>query len=181
MKPLKYLEIELELIKLLDSDKLESYYDSIYTMYTLYDYNKESMPKSINTMMENIFEFLYNEICYELIRYKASLLVGIDRLESQHEIDDDDEIIEQIKDKKSLLNRVVNLLSLGDDYSDIERVLVILYNDIDPELTGGLKSHIQKVFSDAKTITSIKRLSMHYKMKSCLERPESKFKNIVLK
>ena len=144
---LNYLKIFLILLRIPKLGNLESFYDMVYTMYRHYQYNMDTLPKEIRDYIESLSHILHNTCITSLKISKKRLQSKIEDLKLEKEAYPSydrnptrcNNEIERIKETIRSLDSLVNTTR---GYSELERVLVILYNDIDVSISYSLMKSI---------------------------------------
>lgn len=139
---MSFLKVLRLLLNIPKPDDLESLYDAVYTVYQQYDYNKDHIPVKIKSMLLSFSDRVYSACMRILKHYKADLEDQLQDLLVEKEytaISKKDPVFfdKKIEYISNSLTFIIKILSLKD-YDKIEKVLIILYNDIDGTLTDKL-------------------------------------------
>lgn len=139
---MSFLKVLRLLLNIPKPDDLESLYDAVYTVYQQYDYNKDHLPVKIKSMILSFSDRIYTACMRILKHYKADLEDQLQDLLVEKEyiaISKKDPVFfdKRIEYVSNSLTFIIKIMSLKD-YEKIEKVLIILYNDIDGTLTDKL-------------------------------------------
>lgn len=139
---MSFLKVLRLLLNIPKPDDLESLYDAVYTVYQQYDYNKDHLPVKIKSMILSFSDRVYTACMRILKHYKADLEDQLQDLLVEKEytaISKKDPVFfdKRIEYVSNSLTFIIKIMSLKD-YEKIEKVLIILYNDIDGTLTDKL-------------------------------------------
>ena len=176
---LNYLKIFLILLRIPKLGNLESFYDMVYTMYRHYQYNMDTLPKEIRDYIESLSHILHN-VCIKNSKKKLRNRIEDLKLEKEAYPSYDrnstrcNNEIERIKETIRSLDSLVNTTR---GYSELERVLVILYNDIDTSISYSL---MKSILSEIPFVEGeVNQLLLRYKRKNIWFTIKNKFKRIL--
>lgn len=179
---LNYLKIFLILLRIPKLGNLESFYDMVYTMYRHYQYNMDTLPKEIRDYIESLSHILHNVCIKSLKNSKKKLRNRIEDLKLEKEAYPSydrnytrcNNEIERIKETIRSLDSLVNTTR---GYSELERVLVILYNNIDTSISYSL---MKSILSEIPFVEGeVNQLLLRYKRKNIWFTIKNKFKRIL--
>lgn len=144
---LNYLKIFMILLRIPKLGNLESYYDMVYTMYRHYQYNMDILPKEIRDYIESLSHRLHSVCIKSLKKSKRNLQSRIEdlKLEKESYLSYDrnsTRLNNEIEKTKQTIRSLDSLVNTTRGYSELERVLVILYNDIDTSISYSLMQNI---------------------------------------
>lgn len=139
---MSFLKVLRLLLNIPNPDDLESLYDAVYTVYQQYDYNKDHISVKIKSMLLSFSDRVYSACMKILKHHKADLEDQLQDLLVEKEysvISKKDPVFfdKKIEYVSNSLTFIIKIMSLKD-YTNIEKVLIILYNDIDGTLTDKL-------------------------------------------
>lgn len=148
---INFLKILLILLCIPKYGNYQTYYDCAYTIFRYYEYYQTLLPEKIKKIFESFFDSLEICLCDILKKYIKIIDNNIYNLEIDKEISivernskKEKEIKEAILESESLKDYINNLLNLN--YPSPDKVLIILYNDLDSSLSNYIMSNISKEF-----------------------------------
>lgn len=139
-----YLNNFMTLLETMDYEDYESYYEAVYSIHSMYEYNRAHMPDEVNSLIEKYFENLDSVLECIIAHYVFDLNIEIKKLESRITTSFDTSYNRILTNSELEYNRKVNdqinnLLSIIDiRNTPAEKVLIILCNDIDPMLSKNI-------------------------------------------
>lgn len=180
---LNFLKTFAILLNIPKQGNLRSFYDCVYTIYEFWKYNEEKLPDRISTIIEQFYDSTYYKLIKILTKYKNEVEIKINELELEKEYcviskTDSTLLINQITKYKSLLTSVNTLLELA--FPNIEKILVILYNDLDDELSEQIMKNLFKE-SGPELVKEINSIYKEYSRKSFIYNTKSKVINFFTK
>lgn len=185
---LNYLKIFLILLKIPKLGNLESFYNMVYTMYRHYQYNMDILPKEIRDYIESLSYRLHNICIRSLKKSKRNLQLKIEdlKLEKESYLSYDRNSTRCENEIEKIKQTIRNLDSLANTtrgYSELERVLVILYNDVDTSISYSLMKNILSEIPSVEIEISdllrrYKRKNIWFIIKNKLFKRRSKWKKI---
>ena len=179
---LNYLKIFLILLRIPKLGNLESFYDMVYTMYRHYQYNMDTLPKEIRDYIESLSHRLHSICIKSLKNSKKKFLNRIEDIKLEKEAYPSydrnstrcNNEIERIKETIRSLDSLVNTTR---GYSELERVLIILYNNIDTSISYSL---MKSILSEIPFVEGeVNQLLRRYKRKNIWFNIKNKFKRIL--
>lgn len=179
---LNYLKIFLILLRIPKLGSLESFYDMAYTMYRHYQYNMDTLPKEIRDYIESLSHRLHSICVKSLKKSKRNLQSKIEdlKLEKESYLSYDrnsTRVNNEIEKAKQTIRSLDSLVNITRGYSELERVLVILYNDIDTSISYSLMKNILSEIPSVEI--EINDLLRRYKRKNIWFIIKNKFKRII--
>lgn len=169
------------LLNIPKQDNLRSYYDCIYTIYEVWKYNEDKLPDKLRILLERLFDSVYYKLIKILKRFRNNIEIEINDLQLEKEycvISKMDPILisKRIEYQKSLLTNINKLLDL--EFPTTEKILVILYNDLDADLSDYI---MKNLFTDIapKLKKEIKDIYREYMIKYYLVYIKNKIQEIV--
>lgn len=167
---LNFLQIFVILLNIPKKDDLRSFYDCIYTVYKTWKYHEDKLPDKLRIVIERFFDDIYYKLIKILKKFKMNIEININDLSLEKEycvISKADPIIisKKIEYQKSLLTSINELLDL--EFPTTEKILVILYNDLDADLSVEI---MENLFIDIapELKKQIKNIYREYKAKNIL-------------
>lgn len=180
---LNFLKTFAILLNIPKQGNLRSFYDCVYTIYEFWKYNEEKLPDKISTIIEQFYDNTYYRLIKILTKYRNEVEIKINELELEKEYcviskTDSTLLINQITKYKSLLTSVNTLLDLA--FPNIEKILVILYNDLDDELSEQIMKNLFRE-SGPELVKEINSIYKEYSRKSFIYNTKSKVINFFTK
>lgn len=179
---LNYLKIFMILLRIPKLGNLESFYDMAYTMYRHYQYNMDILPKEIRGYIESLSHRLHSICIKSLKNSKRNLQSRIDDLKLEKEgypsyDRNSTRLQNEIEKTKQTIRNLDSLVNTTRGYSELERVLVILYNDIDTSISYAL---MKNILSEIPFVEGeVNQLLRRYKRKNIWFNIKNKFKRII--
>lgn len=179
---LNYLKIFMILLKIPKLGNLESFYDMVYTIYRHYQYNMDILPKEIRDYIESLLHMIHNVCITSLKISKKKLRNRIEDLKLEKEAypsydRNSTRIDNEIEKAKQTIRNLDSLVNTTRGYSELERVLVILYNDIDTSISYSL---MKNILTEIPLVEGeVNQLLRRYKRKNIWFNIKNKFKRIL--
>lgn len=178
---LQFIEFFAILINIPKQGNLRSFYDCVYLVYDYWKYNMESLPSEINTVIENFFDTTYYTLLKILKKFKLEVEIKIKDLELEKEycvinMTDSTFILKQIEKNKSLLTSINTLLDLA--FPTTEKILVILYNDLDAELSEQIMKNLF-IKSGPDLVKELRKLHKEYSVRSFIYKAKNTISNVI--
>lgn len=162
-------------------DNLQSYYDCIYTVYEVWKYNEDKLPKRIRILIERFFDSTYYNLIKILKKFRNNIEIEINDLLLEKEYCviskiNPISIYKKIEYRKSLLTNIDILLDLK--FPTTEKILVILYNDLDADLSDYI---MKNLFIDIAPVMrkKIKNIYREYMVMYCVVYIKNKIQELI--
>lgn len=144
---LNYLKIFMILLKIPKLGNLESFYDMVYTMYRHYQYNMDILPKEIRDYIKSLSHRLHTVCIRSLKQSRQRLQEKVSQLELEKEAYPSYDrnytrLQNEIEKTKETIRNLTCLVNTTKGYSELDRVFVILYNNIDTSISYSLMQNI---------------------------------------
>ena len=128
----KFFKIIMILLNIHPNEEYESFYDCAYFIYKHYEYMKDVLPDKLIKELKRLSEYVYLYCTKVITRYIKELESDITLFTINKEVETGDNsfLNKKIQKSKDKIDKCNKLLNLSDDYSNLEKIIIILNNNL---------------------------------------------------
>lgn len=182
----KFFKIIMILLNIPHQDEYESFYDCAYFIYKHYEYMKDVLPDKLIKELKRLSEYAYLFCTKVITRYIKELESDITLFTIKKEVETGDNsfLNKKIQKSKDKIDKCNKLLNLSDDYSNLEKIIIILNNNLGSftiEMARGLyidiipyiQNELKRILLKYIVINKIKRFLSCFKRRGRLKKSAS--------